>query len=49
MKKPRTLKPINESSQKKVLSNPSQNIQSDPMEKLQKRNMTLNKDFIQVK
>jgi hypothetical protein len=50
MKKPRTLKPINETSQKKIITNfPSDNTQMNPVQKLQKRNMALNKDFAQVK
>ena len=50
MKKPRTLKPINETSQKKITTNfPSDNTQMNPVQKLQKKNMILNKDFAQVK
>ena len=50
MKKPRTLKPINETSQKKIITNfPSDNTQMNPVQKLQKKNMILNKDFAQVK
>ena len=50
MKKPRTLKPINETSQKKISSYiPSDNTQMNSIQKLPKKNMTLNKDFAQVK
>jgi hypothetical protein len=49
MQKPKTLKPINQSSKGISTFIPSQTSMTKPVQKMQKRNMILNKDFAQVK